>query len=137
MTIADIRPALRAFLLADPAIKDLVGERIFPTLLPQGQPTPAIVIRSISGEGDYHMQGPSGLVRPRLQVDGWGRDPDKAAAVSNAVHARLDGYAGPMTFGAETIDVQGAFCRNELEDYDGESKLYRKARDYQIAYGER
>jgi len=129
--IKDIRPALRAFLLADPQIAAMVGgQRIFPLRLPQGIREPSIVYARITGLGDHHMQGASGLTRPRFQIDAWAKSADDATRLADLVKARIDGYRGPMTVASETVAVQGVFFDTERENYDGTAELYRVGRDY-------
>jgi hypothetical protein len=135
--IADLRPALRAFLLGDASIFDAVGgalpvPRIFPVVLPQGVKDPSIVYTRISGQGDHHMQGASGLARPRYQIDAYARKAEDANALADLVKARLDGFRGAM--GA--VNVQGVFFETERDDYQAESELHRVSRDYFIWFEE-
>lgn len=134
MTIIDIRQALRAFLLADAAIATAVGGgRIYPLVLPQGVREASLVYTKVSGIGDYHMEGASGLARPRFQIDAWAPTADAADALGRLVKERLDGHRG--VFGATA--VQGAFCDMEREGYDAEAQLYFSGRDYMIWFNER
>lgn len=137
MTIADLRLGLREFLLADNAIATAVGSsRVYPIKMPQGVTGASIVFTRVSGQGDYHMQGPSGLARPRFQIDCWAPTIDAAVALANLVKVRIDGYQGPMPYGEASpqasIEVQGVFMDRESEDYDDDAKLYRLSRDYLI-----
>lgn len=134
MPLADIRPALRTFLLADMDISDAVdGERIYPVVLPQGVTDPSIVYNRISAIGDHHMQGASGLTRTRMQVDAYATTHDAAASLADAIKEVLDGYRGLMG----SVTVQGVFFDTEREDYQDDVKLYRVSRDYFIWYEER
>ena len=127
-----------AFLLADDTIASMVGnDRIYPLRLPQGDRGPSIVYSRVSGLGDHHMQGPSGLTRPRFQIDAWAPSADDATRLADLVKARLDGYRGPMTGGSVTVAVQGVFFDTEREDYDEDAELYRISRDYLIWFEER
>jgi len=141
VTVKDIRPALRALLLADTAISAAVGgSRIYPVLLPQGQRLPSIVYHRVSGIGDHHMQGPSGLNQPRIQIDCWAQSQDAAVSLADLVKSKLDGFAGTVLWGSsspqnETV-IQGAFYDTEFEDYDDVAKLYRVSRDYLVWYEE-
>lgn len=142
MSIADLRPALRAFLLGDSAVNAAVGgKRIYPLKLPQGELLPSLVLVLVSGAGDHTMQGASGLARPRYQVDAWAQTLDLASALKILTKGRLDGYAGPMAWTADaittTVNVQGCFFESEREDYDAVAKLYRSSADYLIWFEER
>lgn len=134
MAVADIRPALREFLLSISEISALVGgERIFPVVLQQGVRDPSIVYTRISGQGDHHMQGASGLARPRVQIDAYAPTPDEAAQLADTVKFYLDGYSGPMG----NVTVQGVFFDTEREDYQADVDLHRVSRDYIVHYEER
>lgn len=141
MTLADLRVGLRAYLLADAAISTLVGgTRIYPLRLPQGVIEPSVVYQRISGLGDHHMAGASGLARPRMQVSCWAQSADVATQLANLVKARIDGFRGSMLWGdnspAEAIVVQGIFFDSERDLYDEALKLYALSRDYLIWYEE-
>lgn len=135
MSIRDLRPALRAFLLADASIVAMVGARVHPVRLPQGQKEPSVVYHRISALGDHNMAGPSGLSQVRMQVDCWAASSDTAAELSDLVKARLDGFRGPMP-GSPPVEVQGIFFDNEREDFDAGMELYRMSRDYVVFFEE-
>lgn len=149
MTLQDVRVGLRAYLLGETAIAARIDSgaaaslryRLFPVKLPQGETRDSIVYSRISGLGDHHMQGPSGLARPRIQIDCWAQSLDAAVSLANLVKERLDGFKGSMLWGdnspAEAIVVQGIFFDSEREDYDDTAKLYRVSADYFIWFAER
>jgi hypothetical protein len=145
MALADIRPALRAYLLADATISSAVGgTRIHPVVLPQGSATPkvpALVHNVISEITDHHTQGASGLVMVRIQVDSYALTTDAADALARAVKERLDGFAGVMTYGSaspqDSVTVQGIFADTARTDYQDETKFFRASRDFLVWLEER
>lgn len=136
MSLKDIRPGFRAFLLASSGVTSLAGQRVFPLRMPQGETRASVVYQRISGEGDHHMQGASGMNRVRMQVGAWAKETDDANALADAVKFRLDGYKGPMGSGAALVQVQGVFFVNERDLYDTDSNLHGVARDYSIVFEE-
>jgi len=133
--IDDIRKGLVAYLLDDPAILLMVGgEHIYPMRIPQGVVKDSITYQRISGLGDFHMQGPSGLSRPRIQIDCWSKSIDRSALLSDLVKERLNGFRGEMYWGEdspdEAITVQGIFFDNERDLYDDSVGMYSLSRDY-------
>lgn len=134
MTIIDPRPGLRAFLLADTAIMNAVGQRIHPVIMPQGNDKDCIVYAAVSGQGDHYMLGASRIGRPRYQIDAWSKRADTATAIAGLVKNRLDGFRGVMPYGSNSpqdeVDVLGVFFEAEREFYDSDSNLYRVSRDY-------
>lgn len=145
MTIKDIRPALRAYLLGDSEIAATVTAgsvtRLYPILLPQGITLPSIVYSLITEGTDYHMQGPSGLVQVRMQIDCWALTADAAVALANLVKDRLSGLRGTVAFGSESpqeeIIIRGVFHDQGRDDYDPIPKLYRRQCDYLIWFLDR
>jgi hypothetical protein len=142
---ADLRPALRAYLLADATISAAVGgSRIHPTVLPQGTngpAVPAIVYSTISEITDYHTQGPSGLVMMRVQIDAYAQTAAAADSLARAIKDRIDGFEGTWTYGTasppDSVNVQGVFSETARTGYEPDTKLFRSGRDYLIHFEER
>lgn len=133
-TLVDIRPALRTFLLTNSDLAALVGgERIYPSVLLQGQRDPSIVFNLVTEITDHVTTGPSGLVMVRMQIDAYAVLPDDADTLARAVKLALDGYSGPMG----TVEVQGVFADTARTDYQSEPDLHRTSRDYLIHLEER
>lgn len=150
MTLQDLRVGLRAYLLDDATIAAAVDSgasaspryRIFSVKLPQGETRASIVYSRISGQGDHHMEGASGLNRQRVQIDCWASTMDAADLLARQVKERIDGYRGSMLWGedspAEAIVVQGIFFDSEREDWEtGPPDRFRSSKDYLIWFEER
>jgi uncharacterized protein DUF3168 len=140
--LADIRPALRAYLLADATIATAVGgARVFPTVMPQGVQATSIVYNVISEVTDHHTQGPSGLVMVRVQIDAYALTTDAADSLARAVKERIDGTSGLWTYGSDSpqdaVTVQGVFAETARTDYQADPILFRSSRDYMIHFSER
>jgi uncharacterized protein DUF3168 len=132
--LTDLRAGLYTFLLTNSDIAVMVGgERIYPVVLKQGIREPSIVYNRISGQGDHHMQGPSGLSRPRYQIDAYAVTPDEANALADLVKFHLDGFQGLMG----SVSVQGVFFDTERDDYQADVDLFRMSRDYLFWFEER
>lgn len=141
MSVIDIRPGLRAYILADPAIAAIVVDRVFQAQMPQGETRISIVFSEISDVGDYHMQGPSGLAQPRYQIDTWSLSIDAAASLAALLKTRFDGYKGLFVWGShspqESVEVLGVFFNTGRDLYDSAGKMFGKSRDYIIWFRER
>lgn len=150
MSLQDFRVGLRAYLLDDATIAAAIDSgasasrryRLFPVTLPQGEVRTSIVYSRISGQGDHHMEGASGLNRTRVQIDCWAQTADAADSLARLVKERIDGYRGSMLWGedspAEAIVVQGIFYESEREDWEkGPPELYRSSKDYIVWFEER
>jgi hypothetical protein len=126
----DIRLALREFLLSDPDIVTIVGDRIYPIKIPQGVSASCIVYTRISDVGDYHLAGPSGIAGPRIQIDAWAVSANKSVTLANLVKTKIDGFRGVMGTGDNAVKVLGVFVADMREDYDDAAKLFRSGRDF-------
>lgn len=63
--------ALRALLLADPAVAAIVGSRIAPLVLPEGTELPALTYVVVHEEPHESHEGPSGLATVMVQFSAW------------------------------------------------------------------
>ena len=130
-----MQEALTALLLADTAIAGLTGggDRLYWNVGEQGKPDPMAVLYLISGVPDYHMQGPSGLVESRVQIDCRAGTVAEALALARAIEARLSGYRGTQ----DGIKFKGIFKQSERARFDAEPKpgTHMHSADYQIFSG--
>jgi hypothetical protein len=138
--MSDLRPALRAFLIADPAIEALVKTgsttRIYPIKMPQGVSAASIVYNDISAIIGLHNQGSDGLTVLRIQIAAWAKTADEAQALALAVKERLHGYAGYMGSGGSQVWVQLARFESWRDQDDTGANLRGKVADYIISYDE-
>lgn len=119
---------LRSFVLADPAVAALIGERLHPRRLPQKPTLPAVVYQRVATRRRHDLAGPDGLPRARMQFTCWALTPAHAAQVAHAVRTRLDGHRGPV--GGTTVgSVQ---CGGEWDYDDPESSRCGVALDFLI-----
>jgi hypothetical protein len=141
MSIIDIGPGLRAYVLADAAIAAIVGARMYATQMPQGETKASIVFTLVSDIGDHHMLGPSGLARPRYQIDAWSTNLDEAKALGNLIKARIDGYQGLFLWGSNSpqdqVKVRGIFFDTARDLYESAGKFFGRSQDFIIWYAER
>lgn len=142
MTIKNLQPALRTFLLSDGAISTAVGtSRIYPIKIAQGVKDPSVVYNIVSEQTDQHMLGASGLVSVRYQIDAWALTNDLAQNLANLVKNKIDGFRGRWAYGTNSprdyIAVQGVFSQNSRTNYDDVLMLIGVSRDYIISYSER
>lgn len=98
-----IETAIYSILVQDATINGLVSTRIYPNLIPQGKAMPAITYQQISGVRDAVMDGPTGLVAARFQINCWAKKYNDAKELTEAVRKELDGYSG--TVNSRKIEV--------------------------------
>jgi hypothetical protein len=99
--------SLVSYLLASSGLAALVGTRVYWTRAPQNVAKPYAALQRVSGNRDYHMLGPSGLVESRVQIDCYAVTALTAEALARAVDAALSGW--------HADDIRGVF-RDSMRD---------------------
>lgn len=87
-----IEADVRTYLLADPDVATLIGERYYPAPLPQTAALPAVTYQRVFGTEGITHQGPDGLERSRLQFDCWATTYGEAATLAEDVTDALRLY---------------------------------------------
>lgn len=124
-----IEDAIRAVLLADPAVAALVGTRVSPLKLPQGGSLPAIVYQRVSTVPLLGLEAPGGPTRSRVQLSLWAATFDQARSLGVAVRDALQGWSGRV--GVE--DVRLVSMANWLDDYEaGPPERFRVIADFYV-----
>jgi hypothetical protein len=126
--------ALMAFLLADAGLRSVVGSRINWQERPQASRLPALVLHRTGGDHDYSMDGPTGLVWSRVQMDGWARTYTEALTVARAaLHAahRLKGVYQNTRFQGIFVDGQRDL-KTDLNNVDLSERLKAVSVDLRI-----
>lgn len=122
---------LVALLLANAGVTALVGSRVYWSRRPQGVSLPAIILHRVSGTRNYTMQGSSGFVQSRVQVDCWAQSYAAAKQAARAVIAAVSGL--------RNADFQGVFVEGEQDTFEigaGAAELNRTSLDLIISHPE-
>lgn len=128
--------ALRSLLLSDSSVSE-IATGVYWNTIPQGQVGPVAVLFLISTVTDYHMEGPSGFVETRVQIDCRGRKdvPDEARRLARAIEALLSGYSGSVS----TVRFQGIFKENSRSSFErpgnGAADYFVESADYRVFSG--
>ncbi len=127
-----IEQGIHDLLLADTAVSGLIGNRLYPLMLPEAAMFPAASYQLISAIEQYTLDGPLGLTQARLQIDAWGQTYGSAKILAAAIHAVLNGYDGTLDEGTAVFEIE----RDQATDgFDPNSRLYRVQSDFMILYG--
>ena len=78
----------------DGPIAAIVGDRIYPNVIPQDVDLPAIAYQVISRPGLMCHDGPSGIAWPRFQITAQANDYDEVVGLINLVRVAFDGFYG-------------------------------------------
>lgn len=132
-----IEEAVRARLLATPAVTALAGTRIMAQPLKQGlpfgppDPVAAIsyLIASLVEQTRTVDKGES-LATARVQIDCWAKTKPEATALEAAVAGVLNGKRADVGLTASDVVEITSFRRNRLDRYEDDTKLFRVIADY-------
>lgn len=115
--------AVRDALLADPAVVALVGERIYPSVAPQGVARPFVVLTLVSAVPDQTHDGvpATNLEDARVQVRAYG--PEYAAI--HVVSKALDDVVGALQGSPLSATKEG-----EQDGHEDETSLHYVSMDF-------
>jgi hypothetical protein len=88
---------LQRILIDAPVVSNLIGTRIYPNIVPQKAPMPAVTYQQISGPRLHDMQGAVGMAKARYQINCWAESYAKSKELDEAVRLTLDGYSSAGT----------------------------------------
>ncbi len=139
-----VKTDIRRLLLSKSAITSLVGNRIFPSFIPQkNRAYPAITYSLVSNNSAHHLQGGAGYGEQRLQVDVYAITEESRDAVVEALRNQLQGFppAGTSgTIGAGTVVTsivyKGSRDLYEPDQVGADTGYFRNSTDYWIRFQE-
>lgn len=127
-----LEEALRAQILADPAIAAVVGTRVYPRQLPQQPVLPAITYTRVDTARGHEMSGPDQLPKPRMQVTPWAADVLTATNLAALIRKRLDGTSGMWS----SVEIGSCLCVGDRDLDDPDTTHRGVALDFAIQYRE-
>lgn len=127
-----VEEGLVTYLLAQPTITGVIGQRLYPIHIPQNPTLPAIAYQRISTPRTYSHQGFSNRARPRIQLTLFALSYSACKDLAEKLRAVLAGYRGLWG----TVNIFSTFVDNELDDYDTETQQYRRIIDLLVDHFE-
>lgn len=121
----DIFQAAYEHLCNNQAIQAKVQGRIFPVVLPQEEPLPAIVYSPTMANYDSALQGDTGYVRQTIQFVCHERTFKLARQLSRLVKKAFQDYKGDMC----GLEIQAVFIKSDYE-YNGNTSLKFDTEEY-------
>lgn len=103
-------------LLADDALAELVGDRVFPVVVRLETALPCVIYRRLAGDREYVMTGPAGWASVVLSLMVWGREYGEARAGADALRRVLDGYCDDAGDDEEASSLLGSIELASVQD---------------------
>ena len=137
--MADVAIGVRAYLLAESGITDLVGQRIYTDQLPQRATMPAIVMNQLFATHDHQLSDLAGLAHARIQLECYAATRLVANSILEAIRA-----CGIITHKGTTNDVDvrgvriedGMSYRDDAATDGSDEQRYVSVIDLVIDYSE-
>ena len=133
--MTDLETGIATYLEGYAGLVALIGDRVFPTRIPQGETIPCLTFQRISTPRilTHDTSGATGdLTSPRFQFDAWATTGKVAKSITDQVRAALNGKKGVIG----GVTIRAALAQDEAPDYIPEAKLHRSRSDYIIWYEE-
>lgn len=121
----DICQAVYESMCLDKSISKCVGDRIYPIMLPEDAPLPAIVYSPTLANYDSALQGDTGFVRQTIQFVCHDRTFKKARELSRLVKRSIQDYHGDMC----GLFIQAVFIKSDYV-YNGNTALKFNTEEY-------
>lgn len=126
-----VKADLYARLIGFAGLAALVGNRVYPQTIRQGDALPAISYQRVSTTRPSAMGQDIGIARSRFHIDVWARDFDEGKAIATQLLAALQRYRG-----TGTVEILVVFSLEEIDLYESETEIYHQALDFEINYRE-
>ena len=117
-----------AALTANAGVSALVVSRVFIAGGRQGSEYPYVTLQRISTQGAGHLDGPSNLDWPRVQIDVWSPKGLDALNVAEAIRTAIDS----VTVTALGLAFSATFQDQRGPAPDEETRNFRVSQDYLI-----
>lgn len=130
-----IEYAVRRHLLDAPAVAAIVGDRIYPLTIPQGETLPVITYSVVATDEDNQEGDAATLARARLQLDCWATTYKQANDLARAVRLALPTTTGAI--GSESNRVEGVSIipiETGRQLYEPDTRYYRVMLEFYVWY---
>ena len=107
----DILIGLYNHLSNDEKIKKIVGNKIYPVILPQNIALPAIVYSSVLANYDSALQGDTGFIRQTIQIVSHAKTYKEARELSRLIKKRIQNLYGNMG----GVFIEAVFIKTDYE----------------------
>lgn len=112
--------------------------KVYGSIAPENARAPFVTFQKVSGFKVRDINGPSGLARTVFQLDMYEDDYASCVQLADQVRKILDGFAGTVTIGADSVNIGGVSMQGERDFVESgtDPKLYRASVDYLFKYEE-
>lgn len=119
---------LRAFILEQTSLTDLISDKLFPSVAPEGTPPPYVCYYEVSSVAWHDLP----VAYPRFQFSVFSKRYLEAKNIAAELRGIIQRYKGTM---GNTRVIQGVW-EGSRELYEPDTKLHHIATDFKLIYRE-
>lgn len=125
--------AVRGLLAQASALTVLIGQRLYPDVLPDNPIYPAVTFQKVDGGNSLGSTSNPGICWAEMQVSTWSKSRLEAAQIVQAASRALDRQRDVTVAG---VAVDDCFWITDTDNYDGETRIYFTHSKFKIHYRE-
>jgi len=130
-----IEYAIRRHLLDNSAVTAIIGDRIYPLTMPQGETLPVITYSVAAIHEDNQEGDAATLARARLQLDCWATTHKQANDLAQAVRLALPTTTGAIGSGANRVEEVSIIpIETGRQFYEPDTRYYRVMLEFYVWY---
>ena len=115
-----IEEAVYSHLINNPAVAGIIAQRIYPLLLPQKCPLPAVAYTLVSMDRTPALQKDTGFVRAVLQFSSYAKTYEESVATAMVIKEAVQDFSGYMA----GLTVMAVLINLEMALYDPATSEY-------------
>ncbi len=127
MTLAT---ALYTLVQGDGSVNGMIGDRMYPHVIPEGDSLPAISFFEVTTDELSTHDGSAGIAISRLQFNCHADSPDQAKQLARLVRAAIRGYRGTV----DGTKIDGIRIAATNDDPDRELREHRRIIDVMVTH---
>ncbi|MDW7651314.1 MAG: hypothetical protein SCM57_08270 [Bacillota bacterium] len=127
-----LEEAVFAYLMADTALQNKIGERLYPLLLPQKCQLPAVVYSLVSIERRPALQRDTGFAKQILQFSCHAKNYSDAVATAQLLRGALQDYNGNMG----SLFIGAVLVVSESATYEHKTQTYSSHVEFEFHFNE-
>lgn len=126
----NVLKVIRAKLIADTAVANIIGAKCYPVVAPQKAAVPFVILSIVNDDPTDTKSGVSTTDVFRIQVDAYAASYDACQDLGRKVRTAIDKYRGTIRFDDESILIDGVRYLTSQDAYEEEPGEFRRISDY-------
>jgi hypothetical protein len=130
----NITGALYTLLQANVGVTNLVGNKIYPLIVPQTQPRPAVTIQVAAVAPSDTKSNTSGVDMVQVQFSVFAQKYSEAAEITEAIRKAIDKVMVTVAVAGKLYRIGGVRYLDQIEQVEEQTDTFHIASDYLVRY---